>query len=495
MTLLPSQLAFDTENLKSAMQQDLNILGQIALPSVFELDFPPLYNEFYTLLLTSARTPKQFDQYALGLPRGFAKTTFIKLFVLGLIHFTPASFIVIAASNEQKAQRILGDIKLLLSQPNVIKIFGDYSASCIADRASFLHFTVGSKSVIIACTGAKGDPRGLSVDFKRPDFILLDDAQSRECAKSTTESAAFDEWMFGTLLKAKSEKGCLTVYIGNMYSDEGCVLKKLKHSPDWVSIIVGAILSDGTSLWPELRPLESLLAEFKRDVRMGNTHIFLAEVLNNDTTEALTGFDWRLVPKWPERYNELIPDGKCIIIDPSGSKKRSDNTAILYCEVFNTIPWARRLVSGVFNPRQCIMHALDIALSTECKLICVEDIAYQDSLLFWFEEIIRESGILGISIVPINRGNKAKNPAILDMLKDVQKRDTYGEPLLGVHPDVLPDFLSEVRDFDPTKDKNKDDTMDVLTYMRPVYQKYKEIILAPPDYYPASATIRARSSV
>lgn len=478
------QVQFDTSNLRAAMAADLNILAQVAMPETFTKEFPVLYCELYKLMLNSANTPLTFDQYAIGLPRGFAKTTFLKLFVVGLIHFTAASFIYIAASTDPKARRILADVKLLLRQPNIVRIFGDYTEAIIADRGDFLHFIIrtpdGEKSVIIACTGAKGDPRGASVDFKRPDFILLDDAQSKEGAKSEAEAAAFREWLFSTLLKSKSEKGCLVAYIGNLYPDPGCVLRELRDSPDWVSIIVGAILADGTSLWESLRSVASLLEEFRRDVRAGNTHLFISEVLNNDTTEALTGFDWRLIPKWPTSYDTLNPDGKFIVIDPSGRKRQSDHTAILYSEVYDTVPWARALVSGVFNPKETIKYALSMALKTNTPLILVEDIAYQDSLLFWFEETIQELKIYGITIAPINRGNANKNGAILGMLKDVQARDNYGEPLVGIHAAVLPEFLSEVKKFDPSKDKNTDNVLDVVTYLRPAYQRYKDVILNPP---------------
>ena len=477
-------VALDRDQVIEVMQQDLNVLAQFTMPEVFTLDFPPLYCELYTMLLASARTPRSFDQYALGLPRGFAKTTFLKLFVLGLIQFTPASFIYIAASNETKARRILADIKSLLLAPNVRQIFGDYTESAFADRADFLHFAIktpqGTKSVIIACTGAKGDPRGAAVDFKRPDFILLDDAQSKECAKSSAESATFRDWMFATLLKSKSEKGCLTVYIGNLYAEEGCVLRELRDSSDWTSIIVGAILADGQSLWPELKSREELITEFRRDVRAGNAHIFISEVLNNDTMDALTGFDYRKIPAWKPQYDSAPPDGKFLIIDPSGRKRNSDDTAILYVESRDSVLWARMVLHGVFNPLETIKYAIALALHTETRLILCEDIAYQDSLRFWFEEQIKELGLIGvIEVAPINRGNMAKNAAILGMFKDIQARDVYGEPLIGVHPQVLPDFLAEVKKFDPSTTRNIDNILDVVTYMRPAYERYKQHILDP----------------
>lgn len=143
-------------------------------------------------------------------------------------------------------------------------------------------------------------------------------------------------------------------------------------------------------VWPELKSREELITEFRRDVRAGNAHIFISEVLNNDTMDTLTGFDYRKIPAWKPQYDSAPPDGKFLIIDPSGRKRNSDDTAILYVESRDSVLWARMVLHGVFNPLETIKYAIALALHTETRLILCEDIAYQDSLLFWFEEQIKE---------------------------------------------------------------------------------------------------------
>ena len=137
--------------------------------------------------------------------------------------------------------------------------------------------------------GVGGSPRGLNIKYVRPDFIIMDDMQSKEQAESQIEAARTLSWMMGTLLKTNDPARCLYVFVGNMYPYPGSILKKLKNSSEWLSFITAAILEDGQSIWPELKPVSVLLQEFKHDTELEHPEIFLAEVMNDENAGAKHG--------------------------------------------------------------------------------------------------------------------------------------------------------------------------------------------------------------
>lgn len=89
--------------------------------------------------------------------------------------------------------------------------------------------------------------------------------QTRENDEYFTDRAKLRRWFTSTLLKCIAPKGDrLVIYVGNMYSEE-CILRQLQNNSKWISLVTGAILETGESLWPELHSLEDLMESFEHD--------------------------------------------------------------------------------------------------------------------------------------------------------------------------------------------------------------------------------------
>lgn len=76
-------------------RQDLNFLGMLAAPEEFVFSFPAFYIALFGML-TSFKS--KVERYAIGIPRGFAKTTFIKLLCVWYILFSNKQFILIVGA-------------------------------------------------------------------------------------------------------------------------------------------------------------------------------------------------------------------------------------------------------------------------------------------------------------------------------------------------------------------------------------------------------------
>ena len=469
--VITEEVAANSDEVQKLAKADLDFLASLVLPTIFAFCYPPIFKAVWEWLLSYVNQGRTFPQLALGLPRGFGKSTLMKLFLVFCILFTKRKFLLIVAENQTKAENILADVFDMLDEPNIKTVFGDWRLGCEKDSAKTKKFGFRGRNIIVAAIGAEGGVRGLNLKNERPDVILMDDIQSKECAKSAVQSESLEDWMVSTLMKAKSPMGCMFLFVGNMYPTKHSILRKLKRNPKWLKFITGGIQSDGTSLWEDLQPIGQLVAEFENDLAMGRPEVFFSEVLNDEKASANNLIDLRKLPEVPYQEGN-IPAGNFIIIDPATDKPGADAVSIGYFEVHNGYPILMRLKTGCLSPGDTIRVAIKFALTYNCRVIGVESNAYQYSLLYWFDFICQQLGIIGIDAVPIYSGTVAKNSRILNMLKSYAGGEifVYEECKLEVH--------TQITEFDPMKRDNTDGILDLLTYAPRMIAEFGELVAA-----------------
>lgn len=464
---------YNTDEVIEACKSDLNFLASITAPELFQFMFPPVFLAIWKLMVDAAREKlvdpvtefvKKFPQLAIGIPRSHAKTTLIKFFVIFCILFTNKKFILVISSTANLAENVLSDIKDMLDEPNIKRLFGDWRLGCETDRNDLKKFGFRGRNIILAAIGAEGSLRGLNIKNARPDLMIFEDLQTRECADSQLQSETLEKWMIGTAMKAKSPAGCLFLFIGNMYPTPNSILRKLKNNHTWIKFISGAILADGSALWEELRSLSDLLEELDSDIAAGHPEIFFSEVLNDTNAGTNTSVDFSRFAAWPYREEDL-PQGKFILIDPS-TGAHLDHDCLGYFEIYDETPCFRSLVQGHFSPGVLIKKALILALSTGTKLIVCEATAYQFTLLYWFEQVCTSLGIEGLIFMPIYQTQTSKNSRISKGLLSL----TSGEIIL--HPNVVSLVQEQISNWKPMKRDNVDDILDLISNCKKVLVDY-----------------------
>lgn len=476
-------LGYNVAEVQVAAKENLDFFGALANPEDCTLAFPNWYHYIWGMVTAALCATRDFSKFAIGFPRGHGKTFWIKLLVVWAVIFSQKRFILIIGSTASRAENILSDVEDILNSYNIQETFGNWQAGMESDRLNLKKFYFGGRSVIIAAAGAGTSIRGMNLKNARPDFIICDDAQTKECAESESESKTFSQWFWGTLLKAKAPTGCTYLYVGNMYKDMevkgkkgvfGCMLRNLQKSKYWKSFVVGAILQDGQALWEALQPLAQLIEEFQQDVEAGQMEIFAAEVLNDPTAINSTLLDFEKIQRKIKTPGELH-QGNYIIIDPSGfktGKKKSDDTAIGYFELYDAKPALMALESTIMDPLQTIHTAIDMAITHQCPLIICEDVAYQATLLFWFDFVIGQLQITGLTLVPINPAGQSKNSRILNYFKSLNA----GNALLG--DDVYADVVYQALKFQPHKTDNDDNVLDICAYSDTARILYGHLMVA-----------------
>jgi len=454
-------------------KDDMDFFSSLALPQITEYAYPPIYIIIWWQLIELANRTRDFSKVAIGFPRGFAKTSVIKLLILYLVLFTTKRHIAVICSTATHAQNIISDIADMLDEDNIKAVFGDWRIGITKDTQEQKRFGFRGRNVILTAIGQGGAVRGLNIKHARPDVMIFDDIQTREDADSETISTKIKQWMLGTAMKAASHKGCLYIFLGNMYPTDNSLLKWLKHNVEWVKYIVGGLIQepDGSycSLWPELKPTEQLEAEYINDLNSGFPEVFLAEVLNDETAVINNSFDPALMPAYPFADNE-ISAGNFIIIDPSNDKVNSDAVTISVNSIFGGRPVVVKICEGRFSPEDTIIESLKLAMEYGCSLIVIEANAYQYSLKFWMDKYKAFYGMFELNVEPIYSGKRSKNSRILDMFKSLISGSVF------IHPDAWAPVMNQIRSFDPQVTNNTDGILDCVTYIMPALVEYKHLI-------------------
>lgn len=454
-----SEAGFSRDETIALAEKDLNFFAGISIPEIFKYLFPPIFIAIWELILNAVKQERGMLRLAIGIPRGFAKTAFLKIYVCYVILFTNRRFILIVCNTEALAMNFIADVFDILSSPNIIKLFGDWRLGAEKETQTIKKFGFRGRDIIVAGVGVGTSLRGLNLKFRRPDVIIMDDMQSKEDAENKLTAKNQLVWMTGTLMKARNYERCLFIFVGNMYPYEGSILRKLKHNPQWISFVCGAILANGESLWPEFRPVDELLAELEHDISMGTPEVFYAEVLNDEEAGTVSGIDLSKIPSYPEYLDEHEPQGGCIIIDPASGKKEGNDVAIGLFFIYSGTPVFRKVVVGKFSPIQTIYEALKLAMLHGIKVIAVESNAYQFTLIHWFQLVCQQKGIEGIEFVELYAGNLGKNSKIKNMLNSL----IAGRPLL--HPEVRNKVVYQISQWNPLKINNTDDLLDLAAWI------------------------------
>jgi hypothetical protein len=477
------EVAVDFEELRVRCGQPdaLNLYASLILGEEFRCPFPPVH-EAYWALLVRAVLAKDWEtlRFALGLPRGFAKTTLMKLFSTWLFAYTDLQFGLIVSATEGKAINVVDDISGMMDCENYRTLFGNWRHEVDTDSKQQKIFRFGGRWRILYALGAEGSVRGLNIKNRRPDFIVLEDAQDKECADSPVRNDAFLNWFLGTLYKARSYERALVVFIGNMYNEQ-CVLNKLRLSPLWTSLISGAITRTGHSIWPEFRSLSSLLDDLELDRSTGKEHLFLAEVMNDPLALQNNGFDTTLIKPYPYAVDE-IPACSFIIVDPALGKSTSDDTVLGAAHVIDGKPVLRRIRAGKYDDIRTVDLGLQMALEERAPLIAVESVAYQATLCSAFRRTMQARGIVGIEIVETGPRGRSKNSRIADAGRK------WLAQAIEVHPEARMEVIAQFQRWNPLRKDNVDDILDVLAYIDPVLAEnwaylyaHADALALPPD--------------
>lgn len=473
---------YDRSEIISKNKEDLNFFASFVLPDVVTHSFPIFYEQIFLFLIKSLLelgNESVVMRFALSLPRGHAKTTFMKILVAYAIIHDLISFAMIVCANEARSRDFLSDVNEILLSANIKTVYDNWGIQLVEDNKDTKRGKFLGRKIVLQAVGAGTSFRGILKDNMRPDLILFDDAQSEKNAESEVEFTRLLKWVTGTAIKTRNPSRCLALWVGNMYDPpEQCILYHLSNSPQWTSLITGGILANGQALWPELHSVETLLEEYDHDASLGQGHTWFAEI-QNDPTAAPN----RLFPDGDFPLTTLNPDieeiGAFLTIDPAGNKKKSNDTVITGHVIYEggTIE-VREIYAGVLDPVKTIEKAIDMAIRLHAPMIFPEGNAYQASLAFWMEKFLVEYGYYDlIQVIPII------NTAVkLGRIREFTKQILAGSTIV-TDISVKSKILFQALSFKIERTDNKDDILDCCAMGNTIRNKYLHQCLFGPEHH------------
>jgi hypothetical protein len=470
-SILPTQVSVSLSEAYERGKVDINFFAGLCMPEVCVFPLPSFYIAIWQILVNrSPEDLRKLLRFALGLPRGHAKTTFIKILICWMIVYDKVNFALIICANSDLAELLLADIHDILSSPNLTSVYGNWAESLAIDSADTKKAAYHNRSVTLIARGWSAGVRGINIQNQRPDLIFCDDCQTRKNDESPTERDNLLKELVGTIFKAIAPFGArYIIYVGNMYSDE-CILNKFRKSRSWISMITGAILENGTPLWPELFTLEDLMESYYHDEELGLAHVWFAEIMNDPKNIALSLLP-HPIPDSDQEGDIIQPDGAFITIDPAGFRKTSDDNVIAVHYKFDNKGYVVQTVRGIMDPSQLILEAFRLAALHNCSLIGIEDVGYQQTLGFWVQHFLKEFNIKDINVVPLRPHGRSKETRIRLFIAELYKRTYF------LHsPETRRDYTWQASLYKIGKKDNKDDLLDAIAYGVDVRNEYWHLI-------------------
>lgn len=462
-------LDVDPQQVYARGKVDINFFGMFMLPTVCTEPFPDFYVAiFHILSMRKKEDIGRILRFALGLPRGHAKTTFLKVIIAWLIVYDRITFAIIVCATDDLAENLLSDVSTMLGSHNAEAVYGRWTENLSTDNKSHKEGSYHLRPVVLIAKGAGSSLRGINIANSRPDFILCDDAQTKECDESETERKKFKAWITNTLFPIIAPRGdrCI-VYVGNLYSDE-CFLALLRKNKKWISFVTGAILESGEPLWPALHSLESLKDSYENALELDEVDGWFAEMMNDPMSRSNSLIDGPIHCDPLESYPE--PDGVFVTIDPAGFRDGADDNVIALHFVIDGKPRVVKTETDIKDPEQLVLKALSMCIESGGTLIGVEDVAFQQTLLFWFNKYITANNLQGINVVPLKPAGRTKESRIRVFIKELQVGNYYLERT------IFSAFMWQAMKYKVGKKKNKDDLMDACAYGIDIRNNYWHLV-------------------
>jgi len=488
-------VAVNQLQLRALLRDDPEFFIQFFMNEQLTFPVPPFHIEVFGTM-----THANVSRLALAIARAHAKTTLCKLAAVHYLLFSDFRFVLYVTGSADLVVPYVNDIISFMECDNFKRVFGplDFARPGMRrqDGNGVYKFYIPAldKVCILRGIGAGQRVRGLNVDNERPQLAIVDDAENDDDVDTAAAHMKMMRWWYGPFIKCLNPVKNKVIASGNLIS-KNSVLYKLLHSEQWVSYIYGALLSDGTPLWPDVWNVEKLRQDFAEYQANGMAAKWFSEMLNQPVNEAgdiiTTGEILYLPAKTPEEieYGFVTMDLAC-------SKQRwADNAAIAahgwdgeraVWQIVETFTQRGVDTVDLFN------RALKMAARWNVRVIAIEGGSMQTAIINVFQYLLNLRNLQNqFIIIGIGAGGVAKARRIMtwaSMLKQSDKRKatyalTEGEFIV----------TQQLLDYQPTVEHNKDDLIDCCAYGPQVVARHMQLVLQDlPDRTPLHSTPLAR---
>jgi hypothetical protein len=263
-------------------------------------------------------------------------------------------------------------------------------------------------SIWLVFAGILGNVRGVNLNDRRPDLIVLDDILDDANALTQDQRVKIENLVYGALLESlapATENPLAKMVSLNTIQDAEDYAVKAISNDEWFSRVYGCWtpktadlpLQRQESIWPERYPTETLRKEKRNAIRANRLNIFLRE----KEQRLFSGGETRMQPTWLRRYANA-PEGMTIAyaIDPvpppskkaleKGLKGNDFEAHVVWGAVGNKKYLLEYILNRGHNPTWTLAQVFRIHRQWNPTWTLVEAVAYQRTLKFLIEEAMKE---------------------------------------------------------------------------------------------------------
>ena len=238
--------------------------------------------------------------------RGAAKSTHLGMGVpIWLMVQDELKFMLLASNTDEAATDLIDSLRGQLAYNK--RLQNDFGIEVGHGKWQEGRFTT-NKGVTFRSIGLGQSPRGLRYNEHRPDYILVDDADTKERTKNPKRINEAVEWIFDDLM-GTMDVGRERFVICNNVIHKHSIITQVeaqlhgKRNPDLYVMQVNAVDSKGRPTWPA-----KYTAQYWRDKEAGMPYrSFQREYMNNPIEEgSIFKKDWIKYEKVPAKLDHLL---------------------------------------------------------------------------------------------------------------------------------------------------------------------------------------------
>lgn len=259
-------------------------------------------------------------------PRAHAKSTALStVYILAEVLFRNSDYVILISSTEEFAAEQLGNIaEELHSNSDLVDAFGIEAFEMDSKTDITVRMTDGHRFRIL-CRGAEQRIRGRLWKGKRPNLIVMDDAEDDEQVENAERRQKFRRWFFRAAKQALGEDGKTRVHGTILHEDS--FLSKLRRNRSWKHLYYKAHAGfDDFSniLWPAHWTEKRLRLRRQEFIDDGDSAGYAQEFLNDprdDSESYLQREDFLPMTDYDYESHKIF----CAAVDLAASQAQNAN--------------------------------------------------------------------------------------------------------------------------------------------------------------------------
>lgn len=335
---------------------------------------------------------------AIASPRGHGKSTAIThAYLLASVLFRENQFVLLVSDTEAQAVEFLRDIKKELeSNEHIRDLFRIDSFTKDTEADVVVKMEDGYMFRIVA-KGSEQKVRGLKWDNKRPDLIVIDDAENDEIVLNQDRRDKFKRWFRGALLPCRSPDGKVRIvgtvlHMGSLLNDllprdyvKSTVITPIKtwdSNPKamWKSVKYRAHSHDYREiLWPTRFTKEKLKDIRQEFVDSGYPDVYSQEYLNEPIDESVAFFKRSDFQAASEQELKAIRERSIPLLFYAGAdlaiseKERADYSVIQVVGIdYNNTMYHVDCIRARMDGKEIVDAILDIQVKYGLQFFAIE---------------------------------------------------------------------------------------------------------------------------